>query len=876
MTDSLNPAAIAYLPWTRQGLAAQWSALGATTKAGRLELPVKLTLTQSGGQNRSLDVNTPVLRLHGPVDVAGIDGKQVIRTEPVDLTTGFEPNYFPAIEFDRPDLPWLFSPTTPDAQNRCQPWITLIVVPKSLAQITPAGSNTLASITCPRAELPAIGEAWAWAHVQVSSGNRTAAIKDLLADAPRGLSRLICSRRLEPDTGYVACVVPTYELGRLAGLETKLLADKLTSVHLAPAWSNEAPDTSIVLPIYYQWSFSTGINGDFEALASRLAPHQLAGDVGTLPIDVSQPGWGIETANGGTLPLRGALVARDSSSPGWAQDTELSRELAAVLNAPHQIVDGLIGPPLYGQGYARLDSLDPTAIGAPPPVWLSKLNLQVEHRIAAGLGALTVRIEQDAMMSAAWDQLAEFERSNQKARRKQLAEEVGISLTRRQGGETQSPSVTMPLPTSLPGPAFISRLARAGTAISKQTIFQPSKPKASLALVASATIAVAVSESPANAVEEPVSPSSTATELQTFTPRFQTPAGELLKDFFPTFLFPGMESLPADSVTVLTPNAAFIEAFMVGLNHEFGREMLWRGFPADARGTSFQYFWPPVSGTGNVAALQAAVDVAQAAVVAHDQNQPEPFIERPDGRQISNPAYRSWLAARESLKAALAQAASNLAQAQMPPADISPIGTWSPTSELGANGTVSQPPERLVILIKGELLKRYPRAAVYARRAKWEVNDRVLDGEIKAPLFQMDHLPDVTLLAFDLSLEAFCGTDSPAGDPGWFFVLQELPGEPRFGLDAIPDDFTGPYGASPANNWSELSWSHAAPSEEALKQLRYLTLAALPQQALPLSAGNGAPTASWARSSTDMAVITQQRPFRLAIHGASWLSASTT
>ena len=30
---------------------------------------------------------------------------------------------------------------------------------------------------------------------------------------------------------------------------------------------------------------------------------------------------------------------------------------------------------------------------------------------------------------------------------------------------------------------------------------------------------------------------------------------------------------------------------MVGLNHEMGRELLWRGFPTDQRGTYFDHFW---------------------------------------------------------------------------------------------------------------------------------------------------------------------------------------------------------------------------------------------------------------------------------------------
>ena len=32
---------------------------------------------------------------------------------------------------------------------------------------------------------------------------------------------------------------------------------------------------------------------------------------------------------------------------------------------------------------------------------------------------------------------------------------------------------------------------------------------------------------------------------------------------------------------------------MVGLNHEFARELLWREFPTDQRGSYFRQFWDP-------------------------------------------------------------------------------------------------------------------------------------------------------------------------------------------------------------------------------------------------------------------------------------------
>ena len=38
-------------------------------------------------------------------------------------------------------------------------------------------------------------------------------------------------------------------------------------------------------------------------------------------------------------------------------------------------------------------------------------------------------------------------------------------------------------------------------------------------------------------------------------------------------------------------NQKFIESYMLGLNHEFSRELLWREYPTDQRGSYFRQFW---------------------------------------------------------------------------------------------------------------------------------------------------------------------------------------------------------------------------------------------------------------------------------------------
>jgi hypothetical protein len=57
------------------------------------------------------------------------------------------------------------------------------------------------------------------------------------------------------------------------------------------------------------------------------------------------------------------------------------------------------------------------------------------------------------------------------------------------------------------------------------------------------------------------------------------------------FILPNFADLPENSLTVLVSNQRFIEAYMAGLNYEMSRELRWREYPTDLRGTYFSRFW---------------------------------------------------------------------------------------------------------------------------------------------------------------------------------------------------------------------------------------------------------------------------------------------
>src|SRR5215510_1550166 len=193
-----DPANHIFLPWVQPGVAANipdeaTDQLTANQRS-RITLPVTLAIN-----------NVPVpqtVRLYGPANVKGIDPQQVVRTEPKPGTNNFEPNYFPAIEFDRPDFPWLFTPAKADVSNRLRPWLCLIVVRKQKGVTLRTGQNLLLPIleikgeTQPKDELPDLAESWAWAHAQVTgSPPQEVSLKQSLAGDPAlNLSRLLCPR----------------------------------------------------------------------------------------------------------------------------------------------------------------------------------------------------------------------------------------------------------------------------------------------------------------------------------------------------------------------------------------------------------------------------------------------------------------------------------------------------------------------------------------------------------------------------------------------------------------------------------------------------------------------------------------------------------
>lgn len=86
-------------------------------------------------------------------------------------------------------------------------------------------------------------------------------------------------------------------------------------------------------------------------------------------------------------------------------------------------------------------------------------------------------------------------------------------------------------------------------------------------------------------------------------PTFPVPTALALLASDPEWFLPGLGAFPANRVALLRQGTEFVESFLAGANHEMMRELLWREYPTDQRGTPFQRFWPRPDGAVDVAPL---------------------------------------------------------------------------------------------------------------------------------------------------------------------------------------------------------------------------------------------------------------------------------
>lgn len=999
--------AYSFISFLRQGIAngirsiADPSKGGAPANTGAPRANVDVTVNVKYNDAPAEPLPKKKIELYGPGDVIGFDKSLIIRTDPQHYSTVFEPKHLAFIEFYDEDLPWRFSPSAVNDDNRkLTPWLALVVLePHEFSDETPTwpqppGSNKpLPSITLKddadrNQVFPAFNNLWAWAHVHVNGdvvkrdaeggvlndSAVTGNIRNVLdKDGDYCYSRIVCPRRLAANKTYHAFLVPAFETGRLAGLG-KFLDMKKVAV-TQPAWGSYEQKE---FPYYYRWYFKTGEMGDFEYLVDQLKPRVTDTKVGFREIYAE----GI-VENGGLKPLYmpGALrVPLETLDPAkryeieqyenWeapANPHEWQKRMANKLRVNVEDDEPSITMPIYGQWHAGVEEIlyRPGTNELLPETkrnnWVHELNLDPRYRAIAALGAKVVQQHQEEFMDAAWEQVEEIREANRSIRYYQLAIEVNKAFQKNMLGKfsnEQLLSFTAPLHKKIrtdlsstlfknihasPVPNAVStnllrkqakpngRVASVGK--NKEHVFadkgkdinekfnlnkkrpapkgavnQPDFEKAVANFItthpsfigASAEernrMSIAVQESlhnEKNAIEklkqsgaaftpvgghqspllvskenrpsipagskllgnalsntkllyelqEQVKPEpkialdindarkailngvNAAVNLKTRFlkeyphlaalvpaeqslppqvmkyPEFDLPMYLPLNELSTEYFLPNINMIPQNTITFLETNQRFIEAYMVGLNHEMSRELLWRGYPTDQRGSYFRNFWDSLTGE-----------------------------------------YQG----------------------------MNELHTWN--KQLGEN-SITGNSGLLFLVIRGDLLNKYPNTVVSAQRADWGTlngNKSVTaDRVIKAgsqpvlPLFEAKIEPDIYFLAFKITENEriinerdLVGTEHPTStsdDPGWFFVFQERPGEPRFGLDLNT--------TAVKKRWADIAWADTGVTENNILNFQ-----------ASITVSNDI-QASWPpKDSAQLAYILYQQPVLVAIHASRLLT----
>jgi hypothetical protein len=211
------------------------------------------------------------------------------------------------------------------------------------------------------------------------------------------------------------------------------------------------------------------------------------------------------------------------------------------------------------------------------------------------------------------------------------------------------------------------------------------------------------------------------------------PTWSLLKQYEQEWLLPGGDTLANNSITALKTNPTFIDAFLAGINSQFLAETRWRGMHVDRLCTPLKMFWGQIDYTDGT----RKPDI-------------QPFDAWTDPQLLGSLEHQA----------------------------IAPFESGAPDAE------------RLVVIFRTPLFRRYPRTVVYLLKGPTTIADSALtappqltrpagmsDADWHAqriyfgPQFTGSLNPDLVFFMFDVPPEKLAD---------YWLVLDEPPAELRF------------------------------------------------------------------------------------------------
>lgn len=942
-----NKGTYTYLSWIRKGMASQIQEedkLGGAGVAAYDNASVSININVKSGSDK-LGSDNREFALLGPGDITvkAIASSEA-HTEPLRGLHNVEYNNLPYMQFYDEDFPWRFSPAK-DKGGKLRPWLQLIALTEDEFSSSGINSKNYAQIQINAGvPVPKHTEAYLWSHVQIdhsledyaeSFSSKSEAIQSMMQNDPNSItSRILCPRKLAPNTHYFVFLIPAFERGRLAGLGQDISAAGIQDYAIQETVTTKKYD----FPTYYSWDFHTSDGGgDFEELSRKLKKVEsdsLESDgrsIGSMSFSALDIGDGLHYTGSlfgeeGELNLFGALIQPSANPKSIIRSknkkvTDFTTDLKNYLNMPLANVDDsgesfseeidnleddpIISAPMYGSWHSQKFSVDNKKTTG----WQNEINLDPGNRIVAGLGAELFRENQDEMMKTAWEQYGEIREANRKINQAAFLEMTNKKLFNKylkhstqeriigtssllhgrikfgsvsvkehlETSSTPSGSFTKAFQNSTRnGSSLLKSMAARNSAVTKSELSSAVyKNKAVLPnTITLAKSAMVVSESDltasidktlkstsklstfsiapnasslvkkkeqtavksalrtlktqigTSAVAQPTAPTAKFSNLKTIIsrellpqttllsklngvinlpngtlnkmdpvmayPKINVPIHSLLLEKHLELFIPQLDLLENNSITILAANQQYIESLMLGFNSEMARELVWRDYPTDQRGSYARIFWDSIN----------------------MKNEKDKSLE-----DIANDYGH-----------------------------IKEIHTWN-----GSHGTNQNPEndlsEMTVVVVRGELLRKYPNTLIYFQEAKWknprtkkirELND---SKESKLPEFSAKLTSDIHILGFALKPE---DAQSANDGLGSFLVLQEPPAENKFGMDISSSE--------KYESWSDLAWDQFKDTTE------YIQVSDFKKTTKTF---NGV---RWGRNSNHMAYILNQRPFKLGIH----------
>lgn len=769
----------AFRAWARPGIPGDQDVRGGARRRVRFELEGSVVPTGPFDEvDEQVEVEFP-----GPADVEGLTRRAIRRVSPPSGSGDAEGEFCAYVDLVASDLPWRYTGATVGGHDSLPPWLAVIAGAEGTELGLDLAGRAWMSASVTSELDPSLAATWAHVH------------HHLLGTPPDGeeqfqAARVLCPRRLPDNAACLAVVVPVY--GR-DGVQ--------------PRW--QAGTFASGLPVLHAWRFHTNEAGTFLDLVADLQPGPIPDGLGVATVAADTTGGGRATAAAfGLLAPIGVTSPGDWSDPTVRGDVEARLAPAAT---PGELP--ILGLPHYGAPWVADPATTP---------WGRELNHDPRHRAVAALGTRAGIDWQQQIVDAAGRRLGQTHLAATMLRDLAAGVELARRLSRRvpsgsgpvqdeegaaerlafygpalrkiraDRGGTALAALTgpsSPLSASLlsgaaqrllrpgsplargPGPddlpwshgRVIARLSTCRPApevtlpgaeqhdrqsphdglreyldetqdwsdfegvdhIPEEVVSWDLDPRVDEVPCAPVPLVDVVGELdaafdpgnvPVRVVLDRIIPRPTRHDVPwTVEPDLDLPAWAWLRDHAPEWILPRAGLVPPNSIVALRTNGAFLEAFLVGLSQQAVAELRWRGVPCAPSAMPMRTMWQRV----------------------RDPARDPDDVVRPD---------------------------------------VSPVVGWDSSSGLGHPSHRLGDRDMLTIVVRSDLLRRYPDTVIRLARRKEATADRPpepdLDPDtIVAPSAVGPIGADLWFIAFDVD---------PDDLGNRYLLLEETVDAPRF------------------------------------------------------------------------------------------------